>query len=160
MYLYQVLHINYTTYNMCWAQDSVNVHTSPYIMALAHEDDEEANCHPYWYAKVLSVFHIKVRMMGHLDTRKMDILWVHWFRWDSDHQGGFNTCCLHHVGLLPVDSNKPTLYGFLNPSDVLHAVHLILAFSTGIYPQMVQTRKRTVRGGNFIMSQCKKLQSS
>jgi len=132
MYLHQVLRVNYTTYDMRRAQDSVNVRTSLYIMALAHEDDEEADCHPYWYAKVLSVFHVKVRTMGHPDTRKMDILWVHWFGRDPDHQGGFNTRRLHRVGLL--DSNEPTSYGFLNPSDVLRAVHLIPAFSTGMIP--------------------------
>ena len=70
---------------MCQMQDSVNVCTSLYIMALADEDNKEADCHPYWYAKILSVFHVKVRTMEHLDTRKMDILWVHWFGQDLDH---------------------------------------------------------------------------
>src|SRR6266851_2084160 len=111
------------------AQDSINVRKSPYIMALAHEDNEEANGHPYWYAKVLRIFHVKVRMMGEPDTKKIDILWVHWFGWDPDHQGGFNTRRLHRVSLL--DANKPTSYGFLDPSDVLRAAHLIPTFSTG-----------------------------
>ncbi len=48
-------------------------------MALAHEDNKKANGHPYRYAKVLHVFHVKVRMMGEPDTKKIDILWVHWF---------------------------------------------------------------------------------
>jgi hypothetical protein len=132
MYRHDILCINYTTYDMRRAQDSINVRKSPYIMALAHEDDEEANGHPYWYAKVLRVFHVKVRMMGELDTRKIDILWVHWFGRDPDHQGGFNTRRLHRVGLL--DASEPTSYGFLDPSDVLRAVHLIPAFSTGRIP--------------------------
>jgi hypothetical protein len=132
MYPHKVLHVNYTTYDMRQAQDSVNVRTSPYIMALAHEDDEEADGHPYWYAKVLRIFHVKVRTMGHPDAKKIDVLWVHWFGRDPDHQGGFNTRRLHRVGLL--DPNEPTSYGFLNPSDVLHAVHLIPAFSTGRIP--------------------------
>ena len=98
-------------------------------MALAHEDNEEANGHPYWYAKVLRIFHVKVRMMGEPDTKKIDILWVHWFGQDPDHQGRFNTHHLHHIGLL--DTNKPTSYGFLDPSNVLHAIHLIPMFLTG-----------------------------
>ena len=129
MYLHEVLQVNYTTYDMCQAQDSINVCKSPYIMALAHEDDEETDWHPYWYAKVLSVFHVNVRMTGHPDMKKIDVLWVHWFGRDPDHKGGFNTCRLHRIGLM--DANEPTSYGFLDPSDVLRAVHLIPAFSTG-----------------------------
>lgn len=46
-------------------QDSVNVHMHPYIMVLAHEDEgEEDKRHPYWYAKVLGIFHVNVRISG------------------------------------------------------------------------------------------------
>ena len=133
MYRHEVLRVNYTTYDMRRAQDSVNVRTSPYIMALAHEDDdEEADWHPYWYAKVLSVFHVKVRMVGHPDTQKIDVLWVQWFGRDPDHKGGFSTRRLHCIGLM--DPEDPASYRFLDPSDVLRAVHLIPAFSTGRTP--------------------------
>ena len=50
----------------------------------------------------------------------------HWFRHNLDHKGGFGTCCLHCIGLM--DSKDMDSYGFLNPSNVLRAIHLIPAF--------------------------------
>ena len=61
-----------------------------------------------------------------LATKHMEFLWVHWFGHDLDHEGSFETCCLHHIGL--TDSKDPTSYEFLNPSDILRSVHLIPTF--------------------------------
>ena len=127
MYMHDVICINYTTYNLRCAQDSINVQTHPYLMTLGHEDEEGAKWHPYWYAKVLGIFHVNVRRSGFMETERMEFLWVHWFGCDTDHKGGFETCHLHRIGLM--DSEDPTSYEFLNPSDVLRSVHLITAFS-------------------------------
>jgi hypothetical protein len=102
-------------------------------MAVAHEDNQEGSPeHPYWYAKVLGIYHINVRVAGEMETHKMEFLWVHWFGRDPDHEGGFKTRHLHRIGLL--DTDDPTSYGFLNPSDVLRGMHLIPAFLTGRLP--------------------------
>ena len=96
-------------------------------MTLGHEDkDNGTKLHPYWYAKVLGIFHVNVRHLGRMETERMDFLWVHWFGRNLDHEGGFATCRLHHIRL--TDSKDFTSYRFLNPSDVLRAVHLIPAF--------------------------------
>jgi len=127
MYKHNVIRINYTTYNLRCAQDSINVRTYLYLMTLGHKDREEGTkWHPYWYAKVLGIFHVNMRRSGSMETERMEFLWVHWFRRDPDHEGGFETCRLHCIGL--TDSEDPTLYEFLNPSDVLRSVHLIPAF--------------------------------
>jgi hypothetical protein len=99
-------------------------------MALAHEDvEDEANRHPYWYAKVLGIFYMNIRLLDHMETKRLDFLWVHWFGRDSDHAGGFETRRLHRIGLMDVED--PSSYAFLDPKDVLRAVHLIPAFSIG-----------------------------
>lgn len=96
-------------------------------MTLGHEDEEEGTTwHPYWYAKVIGIFHVIMRRSGRMETERMDFLWVHWFGRDLDHEGGFETRRLHRIGL--TDKEDTTSYGFLNPSDVLRAVHLIPAF--------------------------------
>lgn len=77
MYRHGVLHINYTTYNTRCDQDSINVKTHPYIMALGHEDEVDTKRHLYWYAKVLGIYHINVRVSG--QSQRMEFLWVHWF---------------------------------------------------------------------------------
>ena len=118
IYKYKVLCINYTTYNLWRAQDSINICTQPYVMTLGHEDEEaETTWHLYWYARVLAIFHVNVRISDRTETECMEFLWVHWFRCDPDHEGSFETCRLHCIGL--TDSDDPTSYGFLNPSDAL-----------------------------------------
>ena len=62
MYLHKVVRLNYTTYDMRRGQDTINPRTHPNIMLLAHEDDEEAGEQPYWYARVLSVFHVHAHL--------------------------------------------------------------------------------------------------
>ena len=127
IYKHQVLRINYTTYDLRRAQDSINIRTNPYIMTLGHEDEEEGTkWHPYWYAKVIGIYHVNVRRSGSMETERTDFLWVHWFGRDLDHEGGFETRRLHRIGL--TDSEDSSSYGFLDPGDVLRGVHLIPAF--------------------------------
>ena len=97
-------------------------------MTLGHENEEGMKRHPYWYAKVLKIFHVNVRRLGCMETMRMEFLWVHWFGHDPDYEGGFETRRLYRIGL--TDNEDATSYEFLNPSDVLRAVHLIPAFSS------------------------------
>ena len=111
------------------AQDSINTHGHPFIMVLAHEDDADVDPHPYWYAKVLGIYHVNVRVSGYAEPQRMEFLWVHWFGRDPDHHAGFESRRPYRIGLM--DRDDPTSYGFINPSDVLRAVHLIPAFANG-----------------------------
>jgi hypothetical protein len=118
IYKHVVLRINYITYDLRRAQDSINIRTHPYIMTMGHEDEEEhTKRHPFWYAKVLGIFHVIVRRSGHMETERKEVLWVHWFGRDPDHEGGFETRRLHRIGL--TDCEDPTSFGFLDPNDVL-----------------------------------------
>ena len=123
------------TYDLHCVQDSINMWTHPYLITLGHKDEEGTKRHPYWYAKVLGIFHVNMRHSGPIDTKCMEFLWVHWFRCNLDHEGGFETCHLHCIGLM--DSEDPTFYEFLNPSDVLWSVHLIATFSPNQENQQV-----------------------
>jgi hypothetical protein len=74
---------------------------SIFTLSLAHEDDSDEDLHPYWYAKVLGIYHVNVRVSDHTEPQRMEFLWVHWFGWDPDHQGGFETCwhfCIRLMG--------------------------------------------------------------
>jgi hypothetical protein len=126
LYEHQAIRVNYTTYDMGRAQDYINVRKHANVMVLAHEDDEDATHHPYWYARVLGVYHVNVRLSNVAEPERTDVLWVHWFGRDRDHEGGFETRRLHRVGLMNPDDI--TSYGFLDPSDVLRAIHLVPAF--------------------------------
>ena len=130
IYCHKVLCINYTTYDMRRAQDSLNPRNCADVMVLAHEDDESHE-HPYWYARILGVFHTFVihRGSGSMEPRQIDFLWVRWFGRDMAHRAGWRAKRLHRIGFIP--HNDPGAFGFLDPHNVIRAVHLIPGFAYG-----------------------------
>lgn len=132
-YKHKVIRINYTSYDMRRCQDSVNPRTHADIMVLSHEDQDEQDPHPYWYARVIGIFHAYVRHVGLAskseEPQKMEFLWVRWFGRDMQHRGGWKSQRLHRVGF--VDSDNPEAFGFLDPNEVIRGVHMIPAFAHG-----------------------------
>jgi hypothetical protein len=132
IYRHKVLRINYTTYDLRRDQDVINPRTSPFIMLLSHEDapDEEgATTHPYWYARVIGIFHANVTHLGN-DTgcaipQRMDFLWVRWLGRNPDYDAGWQKRRLFQVGYIP------GAFGFLDPKVIIRGIHLIPGFSTG-----------------------------
>ncbi|KAG0701627.1 hypothetical protein DFH29DRAFT_1000035 [Suillus ampliporus] len=59
IYRHKVIRINYTTYDLRQDQDSLNPRIHVDVMVLSHKDDE-ANSHPYWYARIIGAFHALV----------------------------------------------------------------------------------------------------
>ncbi|THH07280.1 hypothetical protein EW146_g9368 [Bondarzewia mesenterica] len=131
IYRHKVLRINYTSYDMRRCQDSINPRTHADIMVLSHEDNDDSEPHPYWYARVVGIFHAEVRHTGPLskstETQCMDFLFVRWFGQDLSHRAGWNAQHLYRIGFL--DSNLPGAFGFLNPNEIIRAVHMIPAFA-------------------------------
>ena len=124
----KVLRINYTTYDLRRAQDSLNPRTHANVMVLAHEDDAEIS-HPYWYARIIGIFHAFVNHHSSPEPVHMDFLWVRWYGRDVGHRAGWNIKHLHRVGF--VDGNDPLAFGFLDPSLIIRGCHLIPAFAHG-----------------------------
>jgi hypothetical protein len=101
-------------------------------MVLSRDDDSE-NPHPYWYARIIGIFHAMVihrdPNLGSHEPKKMEFLFVRWFGRDRDEPGGWKAKKLHQIGFLETDD--PSAFGFLDPADVIRAVHLIPRFSLG-----------------------------
>ncbi|THH12931.1 hypothetical protein EUX98_g9774 [Antrodiella citrinella] len=139
MYFHQTLRVNYTTYDMRRDQDVINPRTHSDIMVHAHEDDtDSSDRHPYWYARVIAIFHAYVRYDGHTLTAKtqqsneyqrMEFIWLRWFGRDLESPGGFETRRLHLVGF--VGQNDTAAFGFLDPKEIIRGVHLIPAGAYG-----------------------------
>lgn len=132
IYEHKVLRVNYTTYDMRRDQDSINPRTHPDIMALSHEDEDDD--HPYWYARVVGIYHANVRYLDPGSTsgsefQRVDFLWIRWFGRDMTTSSGFTARRLPRVGFL--DTDNPGAFGFLNPEVVIRGVHLIPAFHYG-----------------------------
>lgn len=113
------------------SQDSLNPRTHADIMVLSHEDEpNESKRHPYWYARIIGIFHFQVRHVGPFsksaDAQRMDVLWVRWFGRDMSYRTGWKARRLHRVGFV---RDEP--FGFLDPNEVIRGAHLIPAFAHG-----------------------------
>lgn len=119
------MRVNYTTYDVRRNQDSINVRAHPDIMMLAPPGEEGA--HPFLYARILRIMHANVRFKG--VEHRVDFLWVRWFELDTSRRGGWGKLRLHRLRF--ADGHDERAFGFVNPSDVIRAVHLIPAFHHG-----------------------------
>ena len=67
---------------------------------------------------------------GATTFEQMDFLWVRWYGYDTHACLGFKACRLYQIGFLDAHEDKG-VFGFVDPSDVIHAIHLIPAFKLG-----------------------------
>lgn len=105
-------------------------------MLLWHEEpNEESEAHPYWYTRIIRIFHVDIMHSGSRSTssekQQINFLWVGWFRQDVSFNAGWSAQRLHHVGFLNVTNSGSGAFGFLNPSTVIRSVHIIPAFANG-----------------------------
>ncbi|KAJ3537818.1 hypothetical protein NM688_g6619 [Phlebia brevispora] len=135
IYRHQILCVNFTTYDMCRDQDTLNprTHADFMVLNLGEDDLDERKSHPYWYGRICGIFHTFVQYTGpgyiSKEKRRMEFLWVRWFGRDLKAPGGFATRRLHRLGF--VDADEPGAFGFLDPSLIIRRVHLIPAFHHG-----------------------------
>ena len=131
------LQINYTTYDVRRARDSLNPTGQCNVMVRAPQDLRSD--HPYWYARILGVFHTQVLCIpqAHCDPqiptlyepKHMDFLWVRWYGNEPDYVSGSQAARLHKIGFVP--SRDQGAFGFLDPSLIIRACHLIPSFVDG-----------------------------
>jgi tryptophan 2,3-dioxygenase len=87
-------------------------------MVLANQDEDPNNMHPYWYARVIGIFHALVQHVGSSSTYEhMDFLWVRWYGLDVRVRSGFKARQLHQIGFL--DGNDLGAFGFIDPQDLI-----------------------------------------
>ncbi|KAK7437003.1 hypothetical protein VKT23_006712 [Stygiomarasmius scandens] len=138
--------INYTTYDVRRDQDVINPRTD-HCTVMVRSPETALNAHPFWYARVLGVFHADV---VYFDTRegkpkssqqRMEFLWVRWFGDEPDYQPSFREAKLPKIGFVP--ETDPYAFGFLDPSLVIRACHLIPDFQGGRTSSLLGTRVAT-----------------
>lgn len=136
LYTHKVLRVNYTTYDVRRDEDTLNPRTHPDFMVLAHEEEDEESAHPFWYGCIISIFHAEVRHVGPRSKNsskihRMELLWVRWFGRDIEHPGGWRFKRPHRLGFLDASEPDSGAFGFLDPAEVIRAVHLSPAFHYG-----------------------------
>jgi hypothetical protein len=143
IYSAKVLRVNYTTYDVRRGQDSMNPRTHCDVMVVSPETGP--NAHPYWYARVLGVFHAKVMHIGpealNRSIQHIEFLWVRWFGVEPGHRWGFKATRLPKIGFVP--DTDGSAFGFLDPSLVIRGCHLVPSFADGRTSELLQTSTLT-----------------
>ena len=133
LYEHQTLQVNYTTYDARRDQDTINPRTHADVMFLSRDNPSAVNAHPYLYAQVLKIFHLRILHTGpsSRDTgvQEFDVLWVRWFQRDVSYGAGWDCKRLHRLSFFP--GRHPDAFGFVDPNDVIRSSHLIPAFAHG-----------------------------
>ncbi|KAH7917017.1 hypothetical protein BV22DRAFT_1027096, partial [Leucogyrophana mollusca] len=96
-------------------------------MVLSRESSPSPGSLPYWYARVLGIFHARVLYAG--KVQPMEFLWVRWYGTVPGYRSGSKSARLPKVGFVP--ESDPSAFGFLDPSLVIRGCHLIPAFADG-----------------------------
>jgi hypothetical protein len=131
-YQHSTFRVNYTTYDVRRGSDLINPNSRhPDVMMQAEHDDSNPDAHPFWYARVLGVYHADVRDLAApgFVYERMEFLHVRWFGEEPDWQAGWKARRLDRIGFVP--SYAGAIYGFLDPARVLRGCHLMPAFSQG-----------------------------
>ncbi|KAG6913932.1 hypothetical protein DXG01_003430 [Tephrocybe rancida] len=132
IYSHKIMRINYTTYDVCQANDVIHVNTSHCnVMALnpKFKEGSDDDGHPYIYAKVLGIFHTNVIYNGHGNANyhphRIEFLWIRWYSLDS-HLHGWKYKRLDRLSFLPPEHDQA--FGFMDPSNVIRGSHIIPRF--------------------------------
>lgn len=135
MYRHHLARFNYTTYDVRRAQDVINPNTTHCdIMLLADNSQQtcDETCHHFLYARVLGIYHVNVVYTGKrsLDytARKVYFLWVRWFK-PTGIAAKWSKLRLDSLSFPPMAQEDS--FGFVDPSDVLRACHIMPAFASG-----------------------------
>ncbi|KAJ2913887.1 hypothetical protein MD484_g6527, partial [Candolleomyces efflorescens] len=133
VYRHKFVRVNYTTYDQRREQDSINARTHPDIMMLSHDD--KANIHPYWYARVRGIFHVRVYMndptsMAPTRPQDVEVVWIRWLGVHYAHRHGWQAKHLPKVGFVEPSDGGSAVFDFVDPTDIIRAVHLIPDFES------------------------------
>jgi hypothetical protein len=135
MYKHNIMKINYTTYDVQRAQDTINPNTDHRDIMLLSAEDSDSSHHQFLYARVLGIYHVNVIYVGDgrsdYGAKRMEFLWVRWFvcMRDEPVQQSWSKRRLDSIRLVPIHHENAV--GFVDPANVLRSAHLIPRFACG-----------------------------
>ncbi|KIJ40744.1 hypothetical protein M422DRAFT_84985, partial [Sphaerobolus stellatus SS14] len=104
----------------------------------AGDDPTSPHYHPYWYARVIKIFHVLVATTASdLDFQLQQILWVRWLGRSEERMpsGAINPNTLDRVGFVSKE-DATDMFRFIDPKDVVRACHLLPAFAHGYVEEL------------------------
>ncbi|KAJ3825180.1 hypothetical protein F5880DRAFT_1611327 [Lentinula raphanica] len=142
-YAAKTMRINYTTYDIRRDQDVINPRTD-HCMVMVQSADNDSRKHPFWYARVLGIFHADVVRLNEgrvQEIEHMEFLWIRWMGAEPHYRWGRTIGRLPKIGFVP--ESDPYAFGFLDPALVIRACHLIPDFVTGRTSELLSTQEIT-----------------
>jgi hypothetical protein len=144
----KTLRVNFTTGDIRRDQDVINPWTDHCTVMVQSPVDDDPEAHPFWYARVLGIFHADVvyRAVSEggdvsMMSQWMEFLWVRWFGDEPDYRPSIRNARLPKVGFVPESDPQP--FGFLDPALVIRACHLIPDFRAGRTSTLLTTNEAT-----------------
>lgn len=130
IYKHAILGVNFTSYDMRRCSDCVHPSAERQFVVVKVADDSD---HPFWYARVLGVFHTLARKHPREPHQRLELLWVRWLARDLTRPGGWRSHRLDRVSYYSDDQTGDSLppFDFINPNQVVRGAHLIPAFESG-----------------------------
>jgi hypothetical protein len=128
------MRVNFTTYDVRRAEDVVKP-SGPRcnVMGLNPTFSSASNQkrHPFWYAKVLGIFHANVmyhdgRNRDHV-SRRIEFVWVRWY--EIHKVGSWAPQRLDEVYFPSIFEEDS--FGFVDPADILRSCHIVPIFKDG-----------------------------
>jgi hypothetical protein len=128
LYTVQTMQVHYTTYDLRREYDTINAQTHADVMVIS---GETMPSHPYWYARVLGIYHVQTWLNDGSQPVKqhLQLLWVRWLTPLQNHKSGTKHARLPKVAF--VEESDADSFGFLDPGQVIRGVHLIPVFASG-----------------------------
>ncbi|KAF5355388.1 hypothetical protein D9757_014614 [Collybiopsis confluens] len=112
----------------------INPRTHSDIMLSSPDDANDDK--PYLYARVIGIYHVETSLMKdakHSAPKRVDFLWVHWYG-SLPQRPCWKSRRLPQIGF--VDSSDDEAFGFVDPTQVIRAVHLLPNFEVRKYSMM------------------------
>ena len=120
-------------------QDSLNPSRQSNIMMLAPDGED----YPYWFARIIGVYHAVVSHPELPEPTHMNCLWVQWYGLDpnSQYKFGWKERQLPWIGFLDDtdEDNSLPAFGFVDPKNIIRGVHLIPMFKDGLTMGLLDT---------------------
>jgi hypothetical protein len=75
--------------------------------------------HPYWYARILGIYHMDtwLDVEGTIKKHQIEVLYVRWLAPLTGHQSGISSARLPKVAF--VEESDHDTFGFLDPGQVI-----------------------------------------
>lgn len=136
MYTHNILRVNYTTYDVRRAQDTINprtTHCNALFLAENGDNPGTFGNHPFLYGQILGIYHVNVIYSGPgmLDyrPRRVEFLSVRWFEL-LEPLGSWASWTLDHLRF--PDMSGDGAFSFVDPANIVRGCHIIPRFVAGL----------------------------